>query len=155
MVDAAVNCVCVPNTPEQPCKVFIRHFQHSVSRTPFPWHAGARRLTTLVGVRRNGRKTIEFRRSVPLNGNEGDSKEPQRHQRSHTVRVPTPGRRVRVSQRMYSKLCWPCKHLYIKYLWMVIIQREQSHIRQKRTKTTLSGTNITWTIICLSTKRVR
>src|SRR2546423_15027701 len=75
--------------------------------TPFLWQAEAQRLTTLVGVRRNDRKTMEFRRSVPLNGNEGDSKEPQRHQRSHTVRLPPPGRRFRVWHRMSSKLCWP------------------------------------------------
>src|SRR5438876_703961 len=36
--------------------------------------AGSDRLTTPVGVRRYGRKPMEFRRPVVLNGNESDSK---------------------------------------------------------------------------------
>ena len=79
--------------------------------------AGSDRLTTPVGVRRYGRNPMEFRRV--LNGNESDSKEVQRHQRSHTARVPTPGRRSAVSQRVYSKLCWPLRvdRLSQQFLW--------------------------------------
>jgi hypothetical protein len=50
---------------------------------------GSDRLTTAVGVRRYGRKPMEFRRPVALTSTERDSKEAQRYRRSHTARVPT------------------------------------------------------------------
>ena len=132
----------VTNRPPQSTKKKARPARRPLDGSCYLARAGSDRLTTPVGVRRYGRNPMEFRRV--LNGNESDSKEVQRHQRSHTARVPTPGRRSRVSQRLYSKLCWPCKYLQNrdKISLNSHHSKDQSHIRPKRTKTTISGTNI-------------